>query len=118
MRAGESNRERDNKKYSKIDLDDIDSWLPPDVAQSLARMIASRNRKQHGAGLEADGAREWKDMPQVGRDYHALLASGSLEPEEANVDGGELEVSPLNEGVVEDRDDAGDSPAEEVPFYY
>ena len=118
MGPGESNRERGNQKYSKVDLDDIDSWLPPDVALSLARMIAHRARKQHQASLEADGSGEWEDMPQVGRDYHAMLASGSLEPEEADVDGGELEVIPLNEGVVEDCDDAGDSPAEEVPFYY
>ena len=57
-------------------------------------------------------------MPQVARDYHALLVSGALGHEEPEVDDAELDVSPLNEGVVEDRGDAGDSPAGEVPFYY
>ncbi len=108
----------DNEKYSKIDLDNIDSWLPHEVALSLARIVSFRNRKQYEAGLEAGASREWEDMPQVGRNYHAQLDSGPHEPEGPEEEAEGLAVSPLNEGFVEDRDDPGDSSAGEVPFYY
>ena len=36
----------DNEGYSKIDLENVDSWLPPEVGISLSKMIAARNRSQ------------------------------------------------------------------------
>ena len=42
----------DNERYSKIDLEDVDSWLPPEVDRFLARMIAARNRKQLEDGID------------------------------------------------------------------
>ena len=121
MDAGESNKDRANEKYSKIDLEDIDSWLPPEVGQSIARMIASRNRKQCGAGLEAGDSVEWEDMPQVGRDYHALLVSNSASPDPQDDEepgSGEPTASRLDEGRVKGQEEPGDSPGDEIPFYY
>ena len=86
MGTGKANPGGAERKHSKLDLENVDSWLPPEVAPSLSRMIAARNRKQLRDGDAASsyaydtGARgvERDDPSGSDDDYRTLLCWESL----------------------------------------
>ena len=99
------------KKYSKVDLEDVDSWLPPDTALFLAKTIAARGWSQLSEAVSSNSGdtAEWQEMPKVARDYHGLLEMELLEVSGVELGG---EVPP------EVSDESGGAGGESVPFYY
>ena len=98
MSTDDANLNGGKNKYSKIDLDNVDSWLPEEVQRSLARMLAAQGRRQlsEATGVD-DGSSdsegflsEWGDMPQVGREYHLMDRLGLLEIGEVDSIGASL----------------------------
>ena len=81
MKTEKANLDRGNEKYSKIDLADVDSWLPPEAALFLSKTIAARGWSQLSEAVDSNGgdAAEWDDMPKVARDYHLLMELELLE---------------------------------------
>ena len=131
MGTGNTDLGGDYQRYSNIDLENVDSWLPPEVAQSLARMIAARNRKQLEESIAASSYAYDVDSRSVARDdsssadgdYRTLLrpdlpiltGSGSSE-----VDSGVAEVpSRVPHGEVTEGDSAGgdDFSGDGIPFF-
>ena len=68
MKPSKANPDDENKIHSKIDLEDLNSWLPPEVERSLTRMIASRNRKQLEGGAGASSRETDMDALAADRD--------------------------------------------------
>ena len=78
MGTGKANPGGAERKHSKLDLENVDSWLPPEVAPSLARMIAARNRKQLRDGDAASSYAYDTGARGVERDDPTLLCWESL----------------------------------------
>ena len=78
METGKANLGGDNEIYSNIDLENVESWLPLEVARSLSRMIAVRNRKQLEDSIAASSCAidldaldvEREALPAVDGDHH------------------------------------------------
>lgn len=108
MNTEKANLDAGNEKYSKIDLDDVDSWLPPETVSFLSKVIAARGWSQLSEAVDSNGgdAAEWGEMPKVARDYHLLLELELLETHTACLP------------AEEDSAEGGDLEGESVPFYY
>jgi hypothetical protein len=114
MTRRKANLDGGKQNYNKIDLENVDSWLPEDVQRSLAKIIAARGRRRLGEASGVDepstGSEaflpEWEDMPQSGKQYQLMKRLGLLEV------GG---VDSLT-GVEGDED--GKSDGEGAPYYY
>ena len=89
MWAGNANPDGEDTQYSKINLEDVDSWLPPEIALSLSRMIAARNRKDLEEGISPVS--------------HAIdLAAPGIEPEGPSLAKGDRHILPGSEFLVPD----------------
>ena len=111
MKRSKANLSTFDKKHSKIDLDDVDSWLPPEAQLFLSKAIAARGRRQVAEAANSDDgdSGEWQEMPKVGKDYHLLKELGLLE-----VGGVESSENESPEGPDESEDPEGEG----VSFYY
>ncbi len=131
MKTGKANSGGDNETYSKIDLADVDSWLPPEVARSLSRMIAARNRKDLEEGIAANSYAydvdalgvEQDDRPPSDGDHRILSGSEPLAlefVESAEVGRPEAVVlldSQADEEKVDDGGEAEASWGDVIPFF-
>ena len=108
MKTEKANLDRGNEKYSKIDLADVDSWLPSEAALFLSKTIAARGWSQLSEAVDSNGgdAAEWDDMPKVARDYHLLMELELLETDRG--------CPPVEKNSAE----VGRPEGESVPFYY
>ena len=111
MKSSKSNSFKGNKKYSKIDLEDVDRWLPPEAQLFLSKAIAASGWSQLAEATDSDdgGSGEWQEMPKHGQDYHLLKDLGLLEA------GG---VESLEKEASEVADESEDPEGEWVSFYY
>lgn len=131
MVTGKTNSGGDNERYSKIDLLDVDSWLPPEVARSLSKMIAARNRKDLEEGIAANSYAynvdalgvEQDDPPPSDGDHRILSGSEPLAlefVESAEVGRPEAVVlsgSQTDEEKVDDGGEAEASWGDVIPFF-
>ena len=117
-----------NENYNKIDLDDVDSWLPPEAALFLSKAIAAQGWSQLEEAVDSgepalDGdpvSAEWEDMPKTGRDSHILMDLDFLEIGVVDSTDGDDQTpgdSPDGESEVVG-EESKDSEGEGVPFYY
>ena len=128
METEYSNLDGGNESYSKIDLNDVDSWLPPEAALFLSKAIAAQGWSQLAEAVDSgepieDGdpvSAEWEGMPKMGRDYHIMLDLDFLEIGVVDSTDGDDQTpgdSPDGESEVV-REESKDSEGEGVPFYY
>ena len=121
----------ERQEYSKIDLENVDSWLPGKVAGFLAKMIAARNRKQLEESIAASSYAYNLDAQGVTRD-DSLEADGDyprmLRPEpptltgsgSSEIDSGEAAFPsevPRAEETVEDAAGVDDFSGDGIPFF-
>ena len=108
MKTEKANLDEGNEKYSKIDLANVDSYMPQKASLFLSRTISGRCWSQIPEAGDSNGANaaEWEGMPKVARDYHLQMELDLLESEVVQL--------PVEDGPAEGGDAAGES----VPFYY
>ena len=131
METGKANLGGDNDRYSNIDLENVESWLPPEVARSLSRMIAVRNRKQLEDSIAASSCAidldaldvEREALPAVDGDHHVLSKSEFLTldcAETSEVGMSEAVVIPdsqVDGEIVEGGGELDDSLGDGIPFF-
>ena len=116
------------ERHSRIDLEDVDSWLPESAQDSLSEIVAARGRRQFAGASGVDvvdtGSEsllaEWRDMPDAGKGYHLLKRLGLLEVSGADWSRGEDgAVDTLSdEKPVVGEDEEGGAGSTDVPHYY
>lgn len=123
MGSGKEDLDGGKKSYSKIDLEDVDSYLPPAAALFLSKALSSRGWGQlrEARGLDAgEVAAEWEDLPKAAGDYLRSLDSGLLKRGGADSrdESGPVPEDSPDGGSSLIQEESGEIEGEGVPFYY
>lgn len=128
MNPEKANLDGGKGNYSKIDLDNVDSYMPANVQYFLSKMTAAGCRRELPENSDAnepatvqDALRaEWENMPTVSKQYQEMKRLGLLEIGGLDsLGGGEVSSGPFLEGQpIRRRDEDSERGGESVPHYY